>query len=109
MSVITLPVAEQSAADVLDDMAGRDAPLFEVQPWASPSLSPEHLALAYEDSREAVRIREGLATGMVTWQEVQPDLQCSDRQNVALQLACEQADYARNVIQHGNQFGGTTR
>ena len=43
------------------------------------------------------------------WAEVYPDLTCSDRQETALQLACEQADYARNVIQHGNQFGGTDR
>ena len=105
--VITLPVSEQTAADVLDAMAERDAPLFEVRPWASASLSEDELALAWMDFTEAVRIREGLATGIVMWAEVYPDLTCSDRQETALQLACEQADYARNVIQHGNQFGGT--
>ena len=105
--VIALPVAETTVAEVLERMAERGAPLFEVRPWAHSSLSEEELALAWEDFREAVRIREGLATGMVMWAEVYPDLTCSGRQETALQLACEQADYARNVIQHGNQFGGT--
>ena len=105
--VIALPVSEQSVSDLLDAMAERDAPLFEVRPWASASLSEDELALAWMDFTEAVRIREGVATGFITWQEVWPELKCSDKPDVALQLACEQADYARNVIQHGNQFGGT--
>ena len=107
--VIALPVSEQSVSDLLDAMAERDAPLFEVRPWASSSLAEEDLALAWSDFTAAVRIREGLGTGWITWQEIFPDLQCSGRQETALQLACEQADYARNVIQHGNQFGGTDR
>ena len=105
--VIALPVAETTVAEVLERMAERDAPLFEVRPWASASLSEDELALAWMDFTEAVRIREGVATGFITWQEVWPEHKCSDKPDVALELACEQADYARNVIQHGNQFGGT--
>ena len=105
--VITLPVAEQSVADLLDAMAERDAPLFEVRPWAHHSLGEDELALAFEDFREAARMRDGLGTGLIHWSEFEPELRCGERQETAFQLAAEQADYARNVIQHGNQFGGT--
>jgi hypothetical protein len=105
--VITLPVAEQSIADLLDDAAAREAPLFEIARYASPLLSADALADAWDDLCEAVRVRDGLGTGLIHWSEPYPDLTCFDRQDTALQLACEQTDYARNVIQHGNQFGGT--
>ena len=104
--VIALPVAETTVAEVLERMAERGAPLFEVRPWAHSSLSEEELALAWMGFTEAVRVREALATGELTWHTEYPELTCFDKPDVALQLACEQADYARNVIQHGNQFGG---
>lgn len=99
--VIALPVSEQSVSDLLDAMAERDAPLFEVRPWASSSLAEEDLALAWNDFAEAVRIREGLATGCITWAEVQPELTCTDRQETAFQDACAEADEARERLQHG--------
>lgn len=106
--VIALPVAETTTADVLEDMALRDAPLFEVVPWTHESLGTwEEIAVAYEDFREAVRMRDGLGTGLIHWSEFEPELTCGEKQETAFQLAAEQADYARNVIQHGNQFGGT--
>ena len=99
--VIALPVAETTVAEVLERMAERGAPLFEVRPWAHSSLSEEELALAWEDFREAVRVREGLATGCITWAEVQPELTCTDRQETAFQDACAEADEARERLQHG--------
>jgi hypothetical protein len=105
--VITLPVAEQSVADLLDDMAGRDAALWEVMPYAhGDQRDLDEIALAWEDFREAVRMRDGLGTGLIHWSEFEPELTCSEKQETAFQLAAEQADYARNVIQHGHQFGG---
>ena len=99
--VITLPVSEQTAADVLDAMAERDAPLFEVRPWASASLSEEELAGAWEEYREAVRVREGLATGWISWQETAPELTCAGRQETALQMTCAEADEALRYLLDG--------
>lgn len=106
-TITPLPVTEQSVADLLDAMAERDARLFEVLPYAHESLDTwDGLALAWEDFREAVRMRDGLGTGLIHWSEFEPELTCSEKQETAFQLAAEQADYARNVIQHGHQFGG---
>jgi predicted CopG family antitoxin len=99
--VIALPVSEQSVSDLLDAMAERDAPLFEVRPWASASLSEEELAGAWEEYREAVRVREGLATGWISWQETAPELTCAGRQETALQMACAEADEALRYLLDG--------
>ena len=99
--VIALPRTEASVAEVLDAMAERDAPLFEVRPWASASLSEDELALAWEDLREAVRVREGLATGWISWQETAPELTCAGRQETALQMACAEADEALRYLLDG--------
>ena len=101
--VIALPVSEQSVSDLLDAMAERDAPLFEVRPWASASLSEEELALAWMDFTEAVRVRNGLATGLVTWAEVWPELTCAGRQEEALQLACAEVDDALRYLMAGTR------
>jgi hypothetical protein len=45
--------------------------------------------------------RDALATGRLTWREYLPELQGYDRQEAALQAACEEADYARAAIQFG--------
>ena len=104
--VITLPVSEQTAADVLDAMAERDAPLFEVRPWAHPSLSPEQLATAWADYCEQVSIRDGLMdTGrepFIEWSEVyDPDDLGHPRDEEAIAMKCAEADEARAVIQFG--------
>ena len=101
--VIALPVAETTVAEVLEWMAERDAPLFEVRPWASASLSEEELALAWMDFTEAVRVRNGLATGLVTWAEVWPELTCAGRQEEALQLACAEVDDALRYLMAGTR------
>ena len=101
--VIALPVAETTVAEVLERMAERDAPLFEVRPWASASLSEEELALAWMDFTEAVRVRNGLATGLVTWAEVWPELTCAGRQEEALQLACAEVDDALRYLMAGTR------
>jgi hypothetical protein len=100
-TITPLPVAEQTTADLLDDAAGRLAPLFEIARYACPALTEDELALAWEDLCEAVRVRDGLASGYITWAEVQPDLTCSGRQEEALQMACAEADEARDRLQHG--------
>ena len=99
--VIALPVSEQSVSDLLDAMAERDAPLFEVRPWAHSSLTEDELAGAWEEYREAVRVREGLATGWISWQETAPELTCAGRQETALQMACAEADEALRYLLDG--------
>ena len=53
--VIALPVSEQSVSDLLDAMAERDAPLFEVRPWAHSSLTEDELAEATAESQAIER------------------------------------------------------
>jgi hypothetical protein len=75
--------------------------LAAIREYAHPSLGDEELAAAWDDFTEAVRVREALGTGEMGWQEYAPDLTCPGRQETAFQMACEAADEAREVIQHG--------
>ena len=100
--VIALPVAETTVAEVLERMAERDAPLFEVRPWAHPSLSPEQLATAWADYCEQVSIRDGLMdTGRVPfieWSEVyDPDDLGHPRDEEA--IACKSSE-VRDALRH---------
>ena len=99
--VIALPVAETTVAEVLERMAERGAPLFEVRPWTSASLTEDELAGAWEEYREAVRNGAGLATGWISWQETAPELTCAGRQETALQMACAEADDALRYLLDG--------
>ena len=97
-------VVENTVADVFEDAAaawvpGEDVP-FIVRRFAHPD-SWASLLERWEEYVERVRIRDGLGTGAVSWQEVEPDLTCADRQETAFQMAAGDADVARSAIQFG--------
>ena len=96
--------AENTVADALEDAAaawvpGEDVP-FIVRRFAPPD-SWASLLGRWEEYAEWCRIRDGLGTGAVSWQEVDPDLTCGDRQETAFQMAAGDADSARSAIQFG--------
>ena len=97
-------VVENTVADAFEDAAaawvpGEDVP-FIVRRFAHPD-SWASLLGRWEEYAERCRIRDGLGTGAITWQEVQPDLTCFDRQEAAFQMAAGDADEARAAIQFG--------
>ena len=96
--------AENTVADALEDAAaawvpGEDVP-FIVRRFAHPD-SWASLLERWEEYVERCRIRDGLGTGAMSWQEVEPDLTCFDRQEAAFQMAAGDADEARAAIQFG--------
>ena len=100
---------ENTVADVFEDAAaawvpGEDVP-FIVRRFAHPD-SWASLLERWEEYVERCRIRDGLGTGAVSWQEYEPDLTCGDRQETAFQMAAADADEARAAIQFGTSQGG---
>ena len=100
----TLGVVETTVADAFEDAAaawvpGEDVP-FIVRRFAHPD-SWASLLERWEEYVERCRLRDGLSTGAVSWQEVEPDLTCGDRQETAFQMAAGDADVARSAIQFG--------
>lgn len=56
--------------------------------------SAELRSLRWEDYVEAVRERDGVATGVIHWSEVEPALVGPDRSEQAHQIACQRFDDA---------------
>jgi len=94
---------ELTVADALEDAASRwdegDPVPPIVRRLASPSLAD--LEGCWAEFAARMDERDALATGRLTWREYLPELQGYDRQEAALQAACEEADYARAAIQFG--------
>ena len=102
-------VVENTVADAFEDAAtawvpGEDVP-FIVRRFAHPD-SWASLLERWEEYVERVRIRDAVGTGAMSWQEYEPDLTCTDRQETAFQMAAADADEARAAIQFGTSQGG---
>ena len=97
-------VVENTVADAFEDAAaawvpGEDVP-FIVRRFAHPD-SWASLLERWEEYVERVRLRDAVGTGVMSWQEYEPDLTCGDRQETAFQMAAGDADVARGAIQFG--------
>lgn len=79
-------------ADRLEDLAGQDRPLSEVLPeiraLADASLNTGQVLGYLTELRDAVRLRDGLATRALDWRVEVPDLTCPDPADAAEQYGC---------------------
>ena len=52
----------------------------------------------FEDLADAIRLREDVGEGRAHWDEVEPDLTCADRSDVAHQIMCGRVDDAVHAL-----------
>ena len=68
-----------------------------------PSISDGEAGPRWLDFLDAVRLRDDVEDGLVTWAEIYPELLCEERQEVARELTRQGAWAALDVLVHGER------
>jgi hypothetical protein len=70
--------------------------------WGSGSLRGIAVDRAFADYVDAARLCREIDSGLVAWQEILPDLNCSDPQDEARKIIRSRAERALAVLVHGD-------
>ncbi len=96
---------EVRADRLLQVAANRDLPDelvdLSLREWAHGALTTEEQRQHLEELARLVRERDGLADGSLDWQAIDPELTCRDRDEAAMQIACERVDEALRPLVYG--------
>jgi hypothetical protein len=90
--------AVEHIATTVDDL---DVATTMAALYTHPSLSPEDLALTFEEYREALHRLAALDCGDIGWQDVIEDLTCADRTQAAREHLDALAEIALHELLHG--------
>jgi hypothetical protein len=74
--------------------------------WASETLQGVALDEAWLEYLSAVRLEEDVESGLVTWQQVEPELTCPEPTEVVREMAHADAAAALRILVLGDTNGG---